>query len=108
MTLVLQQLISGLSIGSVYALLAVGYALVYSVYGFTNWAFDALLVTAAFGGYYALTWLRLPWWLAVPAALAASVALALLLELAAYRPLRRRGGPRVFILISAMGANLAD
>lgn len=107
MTLVLQQLISGLSIGSVYALLAVGYALVYSVYGFTNWAFDALLVTAAFGGYYALTWLRLPWWLAVPAALAASVALALLLELAAYRPLRRRGGPRVFILISAMGANLA-
>ncbi|MHB9031416.1 MAG: branched-chain amino acid ABC transporter permease [Anaerolineae bacterium] len=107
MTLIFQQLVSGLSIGAVYALLAVGYALVYSVYGFTNWSFDALLVGAAFAGYYAVSWFNLPWWAAVVAALAVGVGLALLLELAAYRPLRRRGAPRVFMLISAMGANLA-
>ena len=41
MELFLQQLVSGISIGAVYSLLAVGYALVYSVYNFTNWAFDA-------------------------------------------------------------------
>ncbi|HMN61493.1 MAG TPA: hypothetical protein PJ988_14065 [Anaerolinea sp.] len=48
MTLLIQQIISGLSIGAVYSLLAVGYALVYSVYNFTNWAFDAFMVVGAF------------------------------------------------------------
>lgn len=107
MTYILQQVVSGLSIGAVYALLAVGYALVYSVYGFTNWSFDALLVASAFAGYYALTFLHLPLGAAVLAALALGIGLALALELTAYRPLRRRGAPRVLMLISAMGANLA-
>ncbi len=107
MTIILQQLVSGLSIGAVYALLAVGYALVYSIYGFTNWSFDALLVSAAFGAYYALSLFKLPLWAAVLAALALGIGLALMLELVAYRPLRRRGAPRVLMLISAMGANLA-
>lgn len=106
MTLVIQQIVSGLSIGAIYALLAVGYALVYSVYGFTNWSFDALLVCGAFAGYYALTLLGLPLWVAVLTSLALTVGLALLLELTAYRPLRQRSAPRLFMLISAMGANL--
>ncbi|NLV75286.1 MAG: branched-chain amino acid ABC transporter permease [Chloroflexi bacterium] len=102
----LQQLVSGFSIGALYGLLAVGYALVYSVYRFTNWSFDALLVGAAYALWYALNWAGLPWWLAVPLALLAGAVLGWLLEFTAYRRLRERSAPRVLVLISAMGANL--
>jgi branched-chain amino acid transport system permease protein len=84
----LQQLVSGISIGSIYALLAVGYALVYSVYNFTNWAFDAFPVAIAFS-------------------IVMTVALALVTETVAYRPLRAHNAPRLFMMISAMGASLA-
>ena len=52
MELFIQQLVSGISIGAIYSLLAVGYALVYSVYNFTNWAFDGFM---AFGAFMAFT-----------------------------------------------------
>lgn len=106
MELFFQQVVSGVSIGAVYALLAVGYALVYSVYNFTNWAFDAFMVVGAFAGFYAITSFSLPFWAAVIVSILAAVGISLLVETGAYRPLRMRNAPRLFMMISAMGANL--
>jgi len=106
-TLLIQQIVSGISIGAVYSLLAVGYALVYSVYNFTNWAFDAFMVVGAFAGFYAITSFYLPVWLALTISILLTVALSLLVETGAYRPLRMRNAPRLYMMISAMGANLA-
>ena len=106
MELFLQQVVSGISIGAVYSLLAVGYALVYSVYNFTNWAFDAFMVVGAFAGFYAISSFSLPFWAAIVFAIVMTVAISLLVETGAYRPLRMRNAPRLFMMISAMGANL--
>lgn len=106
MELFLQQVVSGLSIGAVYSLLAVGYALVYSVYNFTNWAFDAFMVVGAFAGFYAIASFFIPPIPAIALALIAAVALSVGVERLAYRPLRVRNAPRLFMMISAMGANL--
>jgi len=105
--LLLQQLVSGISIGAIYSLLAVGYALVYSVYNFTNWAFDGFMVFATFIGFTAITSLSLPLWLAVLISIGLTVALSVIVETTSYRPLRQRKAPRLFMMISAMGVNLA-
>jgi len=106
LTLLLQQIVSGISIGAVYSLLAVGYALVYSVYNFTNWAFDAFMVVGALAGFYAISSFHLPFWAAILFSIVMAVGLALLVETGAYRPLRMRSAPRLFMMISAMGANI--
>jgi len=103
----LQQLVSGISIGSIYALLAVGYALVYSVYNFTNWAFDAFMVTGAFAAFYGISLYAMPFPVAIAFSIVMTVALALVTETVAYRPLRAHNAPRLFMMISAMGASLA-
>ncbi len=107
MDLFLQQVVSGISIGAVYSLLAVGYALVYSVYNFTNWAFDGFMVVGAFAGFYAIASFQLPFWAAILVSIVLTVLLSVGIERAAYRPLRLRSAPRLFMMISAMGASLA-
>ncbi|MGA2083219.1 MAG: branched-chain amino acid ABC transporter permease [Holophaga sp.] len=105
--LFIQQLVSGISIGAIYSLLAVGYALVYSVYNFTNWAFDGFMVFGAFIGFTAILTFGLPLWLAVTASIVLTVILSVTVETTSYRPLRLRKAPRLFMMISAMGINLA-
>ena len=107
MTFFLQQLVSGLSIGAIYSLLAVGYALVYSVYNFTNWAFDAFMVTGAFAAFYGVSLFYMPFPVAIAFAIVATIGLAVFVETSAYRPLRARQAPRLFMMISAMGASMA-
>lgn len=106
MELFLQQIVSGISIGAVYSLLAVGYALVYSVYNFTNWAFDAFMAFGAFMAFYAISLYFLPFWAAAIVSIVLTIALSVGSERFAYRPLRLRKAPRLFMMISAMGANL--
>lgn len=106
MDLLFQQIVSGVSIGAVYSLLAVGYALVYSVYNFTNWAFDAFMATGAFVAFYAILLFKLPFWAAGLVAIALAIGLSVTVEKLAYRSLRLRKAPRLFMMISAMGANL--
>jgi branched-chain amino acid transport system permease protein len=106
MDLFLQQLVSGISIGAIYALLAVGYALVYSIYNFTNWAFDAFMAFGAIMAFIAIASLAMPFWLAVILAIVLTIILAVGTEKLAYKPLRMRKAPRLFMMISAMGVNL--
>lgn len=106
MELFFQQIVSGISIGAVYSLLAVGYALVYSVYNFTNWAFDSFMAFGAFMAFYAILSFFLPFWAAAIVAILMTILLSVGIERFAYRPLRLRKAPRLFMMISAMGANL--
>ena len=107
MELFIQQLVSGISIGAIYSLLAVGYALVYSVYNFTNWAFDGFMAFGAFMGFTAITSFFMPFWLAALFSIILTVILSVGTEKLAYSPLRVRKAPRLFMMISAMGVNLA-
>jgi len=107
MELFFQQIVSGISIGSVYALLAVGYALVYSVYNFTNWAFDAFMAFGAFMAFYSISSFAMPFWAAGIVSIILTIVLSVGTERLAYRSLRLRRAPRLFMMISAMGANIA-
>ena len=60
-----QQLVNGLSLGAVYAMIAVGYSLVYSVLNFSNFAHGEILMLGAYAGWYALSLLKVPFGLSI-------------------------------------------
>ena len=109
----LQQTINGLTLGSVYALIALGYSMVYGVLKFLNFAHGEVYMFGAFAGYGVLTLLGGPTALIVPVwvaitlmfvgSMAVSSAIGVGLERFAYRPLR--SASRLAPLISAIGAS---
>jgi branched-chain amino acid transport system permease protein len=106
MNLFLQQLVNGLSIGSIYALMAVGYSLVYSIMNFSNFAHGSVIMLGAYFGYYAMTLLGLPFLGGAAAAALGSGLVAVVLERLAYKPLRDRRAPFLYFIITAMGASI--
>ena len=117
MTDFLNYLILGLTRGSMYALIALGYTLVYGVLQLINFAHSEVFMSGAFGSYAIVHLIvgdgvRTPAW-AVPFILIAGIlsgaataaVIAWTLERVAYRPLRRRGAPKLAFLISAIGAS---
>ncbi|MCA0296995.1 MAG: branched-chain amino acid ABC transporter permease [Actinobacteria bacterium] len=116
MELFFQQLINGLSLGSLYALIAVGYTVVYGIVQLINFAHGEIFMIGAFGAY--ATWMVLGQptdWSAplsilvllpvmIIGGIIASVTVALLTERLAYRPLRN--APRLAPLISAIGVSV--
>jgi len=106
MTAFIQQLINGISIGSVYALMAVGYSLVYSIMNFSNFAHGGVIMIGSYVGFFALTLLHLPFPLAFLVAGSFTAILAVVVERIAYSPLRKRNAPFLYFIISAMGASI--
>ncbi len=109
----LQQLINGLSNGAIYALIAVGYTMVYGVLRLINFAHGDIFMIGSMTGFYAATrWFHLsdsnPTWLGFFLVLLASMLvcgiLGFLIELLAYRPLRDQ--PRIVSLITAIGVSM--
>jgi len=100
----LQQLINGLALGSVYALIALGYTMVYGIIRLINFAHGDIYMLGAYFGFYALTLLKLPLIPAVLVSMAGAAAVGVVLERVAYRPLRN--SPRIAVLITAIGASL--
>ena len=104
----LQQLLNGLSLGAIYALLALGYTMVYGVLRFINFAHADVFMVGSFAGYYAAR--HVPagtlggGLLVLLAAMAACAILGMLIERFAYRPLRH--APKLNILITAIGMSL--
>jgi branched-chain amino acid transport system permease protein len=106
-TIFVQQIINGISLGSIYALIALGYTMVYGIVLLINFAHGDVLMVGAYAGYFALSWLGVS-----PPALAAafvfSMAVCALLgvtvERFAYRPLRQ--APRLNSLITAIAVSL--
>ncbi|HWQ29816.1 MAG TPA: branched-chain amino acid ABC transporter permease [Negativicutes bacterium] len=101
-----QQIINGLSIGSVYALMAVGYSLVYSIMNFSNFAHGGVIMLGAYFGYFFLTTLKLPFAAAFLGAALSTCLLAIVVEKVAYAPLMHRKAPFLYYIISAMGASI--
>ncbi len=110
----ISQLIFGLAQGSVYALIALGYTLVYGILFMINFAHGEVFMAGAYIGFFAINimdqsgWLQdatmLALLLTLLAGVVTSVVIAILLERIAYRPLR--GAPRLVPLITAIGASI--
>jgi len=101
-----QNLVDGLSRGALYGVYAMGFTLIFGVLDIINLAHAATFMWCAFAGYLAMTALGLPLWAGLAVAMAAGSCLALLLEFAAFRPLRREGSDRLSSMISSIGASL--
>ena len=102
----LQQMINGLSVGGIYALMAVGYSLVYSIMNFSNFAHGGVIMFGAYFGFYFMTLGKLSFPLSFALAGLASAALAILVERVAYKPLTNRKAPFLYYIISAMGVSI--
>ena len=100
----LQQLINGLALGSVYALLALGYTMVYGIIQLINFAHGEIYMIGAFAGFYCATTLNLPLVPTLLAAMAASALAGIIIEKVAYKPLRN--SPGITLLITAIGVSL--
>jgi len=101
--LFLQQLINGISLGSLYALLAIGYTMVYGILRLINFAHGDIFMMAAYFMIFSIMTFKLPWFIAIIIVIVATVALGVLIEKTAYKPLRN--APRMSIMISAIGAS---
>ena len=102
----IQQLINGLSVGSVYALMAVGYALIYSLLNFTNFAHSITVTIGAYTTFFILTYAMENLFLGIVAGIAVAAILAAFIEFIAYRPLLKRNARRVYLMIIGLGISV--
>ena len=108
----LQQLINGLALGAIYALIALGYTMVYGVLRFINFAHGDGFMLGAFAGYFLAPVVNrflpaqsyLSGAVVLVLAMAICAAIGVLIEFLAYRPLRHR--PKLIVLITAIGVSL--
>jgi branched-chain amino acid transport system permease protein len=101
-----QQIINGLSIGSVYALIAVGYSLVYSILSFSNFAHSSFLIMGAYTGFFLISTNLMPPLLAIFIAMLVSGGFAMFIERFAYRPIRAKGGKSLYYIIASLGISI--
>ncbi len=99
----LQQLTNGISLGSLYGLVAIGYTMVYGILRLINFAHGDLLMVAAYTAIYGIAIFALPWYISFPLAILVTGIIGILLDKCAYKPLR--DAPRISLLISAIGAS---
>ena len=101
--LFLQHLANALSLGSLYALIAIGYTMVYGILRLINFAHGDVFMLGAYLAFYGAAIFLLPWWATLLLALLVTAAFGVGLERVAYRPLR--DSPRISVMISAIGAS---
>ena len=101
---ILQQLINGLQLGAVYALIALGYTMVYGVLRLINFAHGDIFMFGAFTAYYLISKWDVPIYLVFPITMAVTGLLGFLIEKIAYRPLR--SAPKISLLITSVGVSL--
>ena len=100
-TTFLQQCLTGISLGGAYALIAIGYTLVYGILRLINFAHGDIFMMAGYFMIFAMA--SLPWFIAIPVTLLVTVVLGVSIERVAYRPLR--SAPRMSVMISAIGVS---
>lgn len=99
----LQQLANALCVGSLYALLAIGYTMVYGVLRLINFAHGEIFMMAMYIVFYGIGLFMLPWYVGFVITIVVTALLGVLSERLAYRPLR--DAPRISVLISAIGVS---
>ncbi|MEH7106182.1 MULTISPECIES: branched-chain amino acid ABC transporter permease [Bacillaceae] len=100
----IQQLVNGVSLGSIYALIALGYTMVYGIVKLINFAHGDVFMVGAFIGFYSITMFHLGFFSALIIAMVACAIFGVLIERIAYKPLRN--ATRIAALITAIGVSL--
>lgn len=100
----LQQIINGISLGSIYALIALGYTMVYGIIKLINFAHGDVYMIGAYVGYFCMTTLKLGFLPSLLIAMLVCTLLGVTIEKIAYKPLRN--ATRIAVLITAIGISL--
>lgn len=100
----IQQLINGIHVGSIYALIALGYTMVYGIVKLINFAHGDILMIGSYFALIAITVLGLPVWLVIIITTLVCALVGVLIDQIAYRPLR--DAPRISALITSLGMSL--
>ncbi len=104
MTLFLQQLINGLSVGSIYAVIALGYTMVYGIIKLINFAHGEIMMMGAYFAFVTAVTIGMPFYMVLIVSMLIAAILGLSIEYVAYKPLRN--APRISALITAIGISL--
>ena len=96
-----QHLLTGISLGGSYALIAIGYTMVYGILRLINFAHGDIFMISGYFMIFAMA--SFPWYISLPLVLAGTVLLGVVIEKVAYKPLR--SAPRMSIMISAIGVS---
>lgn len=99
----LSYMISGISLGSVYAIIALGYTMVYGIAKMLNFAHGDIIMVGGYISLIAMTSLGLPVWVSIIVAMVVCSVLGIVIEGLAYRPLR--SAPSLAVLITAIGVS---
>lgn len=99
----MQHLTNGISLGSLYALIAIGYTMVYGILKLINFAHGDIFMMAAYFAFFGVSTFGLPWYFAFIIAILITALLGMTIEFTAYRPLR--SAPKISIMISAIGVS---
>lgn len=99
----LQNLANGVSLGSLYALIAIGYTMVYGILRLINFAHGDIVMLGAYIAFYGVAMFMLPWWIAFPLAILLTAGLGVVIERLAYKPLREY--PRINLFTSAVAVS---
>ena len=100
----LQQIINGLTQGSIYALIAIGFTLIFGVLGLVNFAHGEVYMVGAFLGFFLITGLKLSFLPALVLAMVGSAVIGILVELVAFKPLRK--APDVAPMVCTLGLSV--
>ena len=103
LTRILQTLTDALSLGSLYALIAIGYTMVYGVLRLINFAHGEIFMMAMYIVFYGISMFSMPWYVTFVITVMVTAVLGMLAERFAYRPLRN--APRISSLVSAIGVS---
>ena len=101
---IIQQIVNGISLGSIYALIALGYTMVYGIVKLINFAHGDVFMVGAFIGFYSITVFHLNFFLALIISMVVCAILGVVIERIAYKPLRN--ATRIAALITAIGVSL--
>ena len=99
----LKILISGISLGSVYAIIALGYTMVYGIAKMLNFAHGDVIMVGGYISFCAVQYMGLPGWVSVVLAMVVCTVLGMVIEGLAYKPLR--AAPSLAVLITAIGVS---
>lgn len=101
---IVEWIINGIRMGSIYALIALGYNMVYGIISLINFAHGDIIMVGAYAVWLTLTLLGAPLWLALLVAMVVCAVLGVVIEALAYRPLL--SAPRISMLITALGVSI--
>jgi branched-chain amino acid transport system permease protein len=106
MQMLMQTIVTGLAVGGIYALMAVGYSLIFSILNFSNFAYGGIIMLGSYMGFYSLTLMKVPFAAALVISMLGAALLSFLNERIAYSSLRKRHAPSLYFMISAMGTSI--